>query len=148
MGVLFGIRGSVVPRRGTFALGTIIGVLPAIVIGLLMWWFDHELANNGLPGNAPYGTYILFGLWLGVTIGSMYAVIISKRLAPGVLSGLLSAVPLMAVDVVTATASERAGILLSVRGWIVHLVTVLIPVVIGLTFGIKNLEVNDGSRAW
>lgn len=137
---------GVAKKPWPIVVGLLVGVLPAAVIGWLMWWFDHELARNALPGNAPYGTFILFGLWSGVTIGAMYAVVISKRVIVGVIAGVLSAVPLMLADVATAAASERLDLLLSARMWIVQLATVFMPVAAGIMFGLKNLEVNDGSR--
>ncbi|MDA3936473.1 MAG: hypothetical protein PF636_06370 [Actinomycetota bacterium] len=121
-------------------LGILIGVLPASLVGAMLWYFTRGVETHELPGSAAYGTAIVISWWMGVAVGVMSAVLISRRAWVGVIVGFLSSVPLMIVDMLNAGSAESLQSLGSADGWIGAIMAVLLPAAIGLLFSTKRLE--------
>ncbi len=117
----------------SIALGAL---LPAVVLGIAA---SAPLVNDQFITPVD-GRILTLGWWFMVPLGTALSVMRSRRLWTGVAVGVWSVIAFNLSMVLLAPAADRAGMLWSAASWIIALVTVVVPWVIGMVLGWTSVE--------
>ncbi|MHB1135604.1 MAG: hypothetical protein ACYCXR_01515 [Coriobacteriia bacterium] len=120
-------------------------VLLGLVVGLLF-----PAAVVGLAALAPYandqfitpidGRILSIAWWFMVPLGTAAALIVGRRLWPGIVVGVASVFGFAWSLVLLLPAAERAPALASAAGWVSATVSVALPWAIGMILGSNSLQ--------
>ena len=123
---------------------TLVGASPAFAVAWFTWAVNQGVLSEFGTVGFGISVLIVIGWWMGVTVGVMRAVLMSGRMLPGLLAGVLSAVALLGVVLLGQSPPDRLQTLQSPGSWMGAVVIVAIPTIIGLLFAEKQLTRRRG----
>lgn len=120
-------------------------LLLGLAVGLLF-----PAAVVGIAALAPYandqfitpidGRILSVAWWFMVPLGTTAAVLVSRRLWPGIVVGIASVFGFAWSLVLLLPAAEQAGALASAAAWVSAAVSVALPWAIGMVLGSNSLH--------